>query len=82
MSHPLTPSTPLYQKYPLPYSHSGRDDDLKCYRPAPPWSTLNEHLSQVQVEEIAATERHEQRTCTIPSEEEIALACPIRKRHL
>ena len=51
---------------------SDNNQSLKLYRPAPPWSTLNDHLTQVQMEETAAIERQEQYTRNIPPEEEIA----------
>ena len=55
-----------------PHSLHDGEDHLKLYRPAPPWSTLNEHLTQVQVEETAAIERLNQHRRTIPPEDVIA----------
>ena len=61
--------TSLPKKSLSPRIYSFQDDHLKLYRPAPPWSTLNERLSQ---EETAAMKRQEQHTRIIPPEEEIA----------
>jgi hypothetical protein len=53
-------------------ARSFHDDHLRLFRPAPPWSTLNEHLAQVRVEETAAMKRQERPSRIIPPEEEIA----------
>ena len=53
-------------------ARSYHDDHLKLYRPAPPWSTLNEHMAQIRVEETAAMIRQERSSRIIPPEEEIA----------
>lgn len=53
-------------------ARSSHDDHLKLYRSAPPWSTLNERLAQIRVEETAAMKRQERPSRIIPPEEEIA----------
>ena len=53
-------------------ARSFHDDHLKLYRPAPPWSALNEHLTRVRMEETAAMKRQERPSRIIPPEEEIA----------
>ena len=53
-------------------ARSFHDDHLKLYRPAPPWSTLSEHLAQVSMEETAAMKRQERPSRIIPPDEEIA----------